>query len=415
MKQIVIAVLSLQAMCLSAQQSLNLQQCEELFAKNNLMLMAEQYNIDMAKARVIQAKIWERPYLSAEMNAINPQNNKTFDIGSSGQKAVAVQQLIYLGGKKRNEIAFARANKEIAELQFEQLLRTLHFRIQQNFYSIYYDQVKVRNISVQLSNLDSLEAAYSVQAQKGNIPLKDVVRLQSLSLGIKKELMDIQAGLLSEQQDIKILTGQDQDILPVVRDTELDSSFNRQVTLSPLELQTMALEKNPGYLLFKKVSESNELLLSWQRSMAVPDLTLGASYDQRGGAFQNQVNLTLGIQLPLWNSNKGNIMVAEAQWKQSKTLQEQKMLEIRTAVDAAFQELVYRQQQLKGVRANTSQNLQAVYDGVLENFRKHNLSLIEFTDFMESYNQSIQLLNEMKKQVIISRETINLLVNSQAI
>jgi cobalt-zinc-cadmium efflux system outer membrane protein len=50
--------------------------CEEAFQKNNLQLLAEQYNINMADADILQAKIWELPQLSGQFNAYNPQDKK---------------------------------------------------------------------------------------------------------------------------------------------------------------------------------------------------------------------------------------------------------------------------------------------------------------------------------------------------
>jgi cobalt-zinc-cadmium efflux system outer membrane protein len=101
---------------------ITLRECEDSFRQNNLLLLAEQYNINAAKAAVIQSRIWELPYLSGEFNAINPQDRRVLEVGSHGQKSLAVQQLIYLGGKKKNEIEFAKSNVVLAELQFEQLL-----------------------------------------------------------------------------------------------------------------------------------------------------------------------------------------------------------------------------------------------------------------------------------------------------
>ena len=34
-------------------------------------------------------------------------------------------------------------------------------------------------------------------------------------------------------------------------------------------------------------------------------------------------------------------------------------------------------------------NLEVVYKGMQDNFRKGNVSLIEFTDFSDSYNESV--------------------------
>lgn len=396
---------------LQAQTPLTLQQCEDLFVQNNLNLVAEKYNVDAAKAAIIQARIWDHPYLSGEINAINPQNRRFFDAGNSGEKALAIQQLIYIGGQKRKETNLAKGNAELAELEYEDMLRNLRYQIRNNFYSAYFDEQKIQTITLQLASVDSLTDAYAVQADKGNVPLKDLVRLQSLSLSIKNELLDLQQSVLANQQALKILTGTTDVIIPVVNDTDLQLRYGKQLSYTVQGLGDLAIDKNPEYLAAKKAAENGELNVKWQKSLAVPDVTLGASYDQHGGAFTNQTNLTLGIPLALWNKNKGNIKIAQAQLQQSRTLAQLKEAEIRAQIVTSTSTLLNRQQQYARLNKNTAGNMQTVYNGMLTNFQKRNLSLIEFTDFMESYNQSTMLLNEMQKQIILNGEEINLLVN----
>ena len=52
-----------------------------------------------------------------------------------------------------------------------------------------------------------------------------------------------------------------------------------------------------------------------------------------------------------------------------------------------------------------------VYTGILENFQKRNVSLLDFTDFMESYNQAAVQINELKKKVVLSGEELNSTIN----
>ncbi len=85
----------------AAQQQMSLLECEEAFQKNNLQLLAARYNISEAEADIIQAKIWDQPNLSVELNAIDPENNKVFHIGSTGAKEFGVDQLFVLGGKRK--------------------------------------------------------------------------------------------------------------------------------------------------------------------------------------------------------------------------------------------------------------------------------------------------------------------------
>jgi cobalt-zinc-cadmium efflux system outer membrane protein len=395
-----------------SQKNLSLDDCESIFRQNNLLLLAEQYNIKIANANVIQAKIWELPVVSVELNAINPQDNRVFDIGEQGQKSFAIQQLIYLGKKKKKEVDFAKSTISIAELQFEQLLRNLRYQLHYSFYTIYFEQQKVKGIETQIANIDTLIKAYSVQAQKRNISMKDVVRLQSISIDLKNNLISFQKNIYQEQENLKILTGLSECINPIIEDFSFLNLYSQKLVPETEFLLKTSLEINPEYLSFLKIIDSQELMLKWQKSLATPDITAGISYDQRGGAFGNQINLTLGIPIPLWNRNKGNIQVSEAQIAQSKLLKDQKKLELESQIANAYKTWHLQKDQYNQIGLTINENFNEVLEGVLKNFKRQNITILEFTDFMESYNLSILQLNEMKKQLILSSESLNHIVNT---
>lgn len=395
-----------------AQKTMTLNEAEQALQKNNLQLLAEQYNISVSRAQVIQAKIWAQPYVSGELNAYNPDANKAFDIGKNGQKAIAIQQLIYMGGKKKNEVAFAKSNVALAELQFEQLMRTLKFQLDQDFYGLYFNQKKVSRLELQISKLDTLLTEYQVQANRGNVALKEVVRLQTLVLNLKDTKNDLQKEVIGYEQDLSLLTGISEKINPTFDEKETIGKYNF-LRYSKDDLVKLASEKNPEYLSFLKIAENQDLYLKWQKSLSVPDLTTGVAYDQHGGAFHNQLNLTFGIPLPLWNVNKGNIQVAKEKLSQSKTDLEYKKLEIQNNVEMSYRIWQQQQAQLQLLEGNVKKNLETVYTGVLENFQKRNISLLEFTDFMESYNQTIIQISEIKKQWILASLNLNYITNTE--
>ena len=144
----------------------SLEQCEQKFISGNLSVLAAQYNIDAAKARSIQAGIWELPQLSAEINALNPDAGKYFDVGKSGQKSVQIEQLFYLGNKKRLEKDFANANVELAELEFKDLLRNLKLQLRSTYYKVYFSKSQSEQIRLQLNQLDSLISNFKIQDSK---------------------------------------------------------------------------------------------------------------------------------------------------------------------------------------------------------------------------------------------------------
>jgi cobalt-zinc-cadmium efflux system outer membrane protein len=391
----------------SAQKILTLKEAEELFQKNNLFLLAAHFEIDIAEARTIQARLWENPYVYTEVNAINPQGNKYFDAGRNGQKVMAIQQLVYLGGKKKYEVALAKKSAELASLEFQDLLRNLKYRLRVGYFSIYFDQLTSDNIERQLSNLDSLLASYIRQAEKGNVPYKDIVRLQSLYLTLQNERTTIQNRILSERRNLSILLGIEELIIPAPTTGEA-AGCREPLQISLDSLWNLALKNRPDLLAAEKQIEAAQWNLRWQKSLAVPDVSIGASYDQRGGAFNNQINLTLGIPLPLWNRNQGNIKIAEAYIKQTQVNKELQLLELKNEVMFAYNRFNQAYENFQILNKDMDRNFENVYNGVLYNFHKRNISILEFTDFMESYNSSLIQMNEMRKALRESCEEINM-------
>jgi len=393
-----------------AQKTVTLQDCESQFLKNNLFLLASQYNIDASKALTIQAKIWDNPSITAELNAYNPDRNQYFDIGKEGQKTFGIEQLIYLGGKKRNEVKLAQANEKLAELQFNDLLRTLKLQLRKSFFTVYYNTKSLETTDRQLVHIEDLINSYTIQAQKGNIPLRDVVRLQSLYLNFKNERMEVVNNNIEEQANLKLLLNSADNIVPEVSKEE----FNRYIKVIPFDLkafQDEAIANRPDYLSKQKDIEANEINVKWQKSLSIPDITVGATYDQRGGAFNKEANLTLGIPLPLWNKNKGNIKYAQTILEQSKIEKQNFDLQLQTEITSAWNKWEESRKNYVVIKPTVNSDFEAVYNGILTNFQKRNISLLEFTDFMESYNQASIQVNELKKKVVLSGEELNSTIN----
>lgn len=396
---------------ISAQQQISLLECENAFQQNNLQLLAEQYSINMADADILQAKIWELPQMSGYINAYNPQDKRILDAGRA--KGFEVTQLIYMGGKKKNEIAFARSNKELAQLQFSQLLVELRTQLHTNYYNLYYEKLKLENTNKQLGYMNDLLKAYKVQSAKGNVSLKDEVRLQSIVIQLNNDKVNINKNLLEFEQNLKVLTGITENIEPEISDEEAKQVLTAQPFGDDDELKRKAVENNADYLFILKLIDNSKLYAQWQKSLNVPDLNVGAEYDQASGTFNNEINLKVGIPIPLWKSNKGNVEKANYAIKQNQKNAEYQKLNLETKVQSAFQIWKTQYEQLSEIKATDLSNLDLVYDGMLKNFRNGNISLIEFTDFMESYRQTALQIYDMKNDLMESVIKLNQLVQTK--
>ena len=394
-----------------SQHRMTMEECEEAFRKNNLELLAQQYNINLADADIMQAKIWDLPEVTFQANAYNPEGKRFFDIGKS--KNATIQQLIYLGGKKKNEIEFAKSNKELAQLQFSQLLADLRSQMRETYYALYFEEKKLQSVDIQLKYMNDLLEAYRVQTQKGNTSLIDEVRLQAVVINLNNDKVEINNNILQQQQSMKVLTGLNESMLTNFGDEEANKLMAVQPLMTIDDIKQKALENNADYLFSVKTIDNNKTYLKWQKSLNVPDINVGGAWSQNGGTFNNEIDFTIGIPIPLWKRNKGNVVKAQYQIEQSQKTVEMKKQQLETQLDMAYQTWQNQYQQYFTLKPQDMDNLETVYQGILKNFRKGNISLIEFTDFTDSYRQTILQLYEMKKQIMISAEEINHLTQSK--
>jgi len=390
-------------------QNISLQECETQFLKNNLLLLANHFNIEIEKAKIIEVKTWNNPEFGFEFNAWSPnEEKKFFNAGKYGQKSAYIQQLIHIGGQRKNEIDFAKSNTQLAELDFEILLQSLKYQLRNYFFTIYFDTKSVNQINKQLTNLRSVINNYSEQEKKGNVTLKDLVRLQNVSLKLSAERAVLITDLLENKKNLEILISSEtlQNITPSPTTTELEN-YQKPILNNIEELQKTALEKRPDYLKAVKQIEAYNSNLKLQKSLSIPDITIGAAYDQNGGTFSNETNLTLAVPLPLWNKNKGNIIAAKYSINQAELEKNSLAIEVIAEVKSAY--LKYNEQKsgYELTNSNIAKNLETVYEGVYSNFLKKNITLLEFTDFLESYNESVISQNEINKSYINACEEMS--------
>jgi outer membrane protein, heavy metal efflux system len=386
------------------QLQLSVSEADNIFLTKNLDLLAGNLNVSAQKAAEIQARLYPNPVVSAEVNAVDPQHKKLFNAGAAGQKTLNAEQLILMGGKRRNEMELARQNTQLASLELEDLLRNLKRQLHRSMYNVYFDQRTLNKYDAQLQMLDTMIASYEVQAAKGNISLREVVRLKSVYLNLNNDKTAILQNIRAEQQTLRVLLQTTAVVTPLLS----TDSLNHMLYLPAADsLLALAINHRPDRAIAGLTKDIAAVNLRYQKAMAVPDLTVGGAYDQAGGAFNNQVNMTVGIPLPLWHRNQGNIRVARVQIELADIKESSTISQIGAEVYAARDNMQRSLQEYEMSRHMYNDDFREVFNGVTDNFRKRNISIIEFVDFFESYNESIAALNRIRKQVALNATDIN--------
>lgn len=386
---------------------ISIKQADSLFLKTNYNLLASSMNIDAQKAQIIQAKLYPNPIFTADLNAYDPDNKKAFHVDQSGQKGFQLEQLILLGGKRKAQVDMAKTNVKIAELEFQQMVSQLKFQLHSSLYFLKQQNILLNKYNKQLNLLDTILSAYEVQVKKGNIALKDLVRIKGFYLSISNERSDLYKNYFEEMSKVQtilqtnsivVLNNMDNDYEPFIK------------VLSENDISTMAFENRADYLIIQQDKMLAEQYFKYQKRMAISDVNLFTSYDQRGGAFNNQINAGLSIQLPVWNRNQGNIKSAKYQVKQREYDAEGLKSKLTADIHNCYS--YYNQSVIEFEKANKlyNEDFEISFNGISENFRKGNVSIIEFLDFFESYNNALLEISRVKVQLKTSAEQINLTI-----
>ena len=240
--------------------------------------------------------------------------------------------------------------------------------------------------------------------------MKDAIRLKSVYLKINNAKATVAALHTEETKKMQLLLQSTRYILPTISVAYFDQFT---ITKPYDEILDLAIRNRPDLKIAIEQSQLSALNLKLQRKLAIPDLIANTSFDQRGGAFHNQVNAGINIPLPLWNRNRGNIKAAGFYQKSSETYQAQKRVMVETEVQAAWNNLIRSANEYMKVKNIYTEDFDQVFQGVNANFRKRNITILEFVDFFEAYNESLTEFERVKIQLAIATRQINYVTGSK--
>jgi outer membrane protein, heavy metal efflux system len=389
--------------------AINLQKAEQQFLEKNLQLLASKYDVDIAKAQVMQARLFNNPSVQVSTALYNQNDHKLLDVSNAtGQYGINVQQLITLAGKRNKQIKLAEINATQSDNTLLELLRTLRFTLRSDFYNAYFLRGSINAFTQQINTLKQLDSTYAAFLAKGLVTLKDVVRIRSLLYSLQAEQTDLQNQLRDVQSELQLLLQDNKTFfIPEVNDAHLafvSPQLNLQQLLDTASANRYDLKSANTAVAY------NQQNLALQKALRVPDLTLGAEFDKRGSYINNATFLNAAIDLPFFNRNQGNIKAAKASVDQSKALYTQQQAIVENDVQKAYGKMLNTQKMLQSFDPGFNSQYEQLMKGVAENFGKRNLSLIDFADFVESYRNNVLQFNQLQNDRRQAIESLNFAV-----
>jgi outer membrane protein, heavy metal efflux system len=379
---------------------LTLAQAEEQFLKRNINLFTAQLGISESESQQIQAQLRPNPTVYLELM---PYSNGTgyasgaTDAGkkaflpfnqSNSEQVLQIQQLILLAGKRNKQLALAKTNTEIAKDRFQDLIRTLRYQVRNTFYDLHYSQQSVGVYDDEITALQQTVNLYQQQYDKGNVPLKDLARLKAYLFNLTSERQNILLRLTDIQSQMAVLLNVNSSVLvePIIDAAQTDAY--RPVSLNLTNLYQLADENRFDLKGFADQARFEEQNLTLQRALAKPDLTLQGTFDRNGAFGKNYIGIGAGMPIPINNRNQGNIQAAKIRTQSSQQAIVAYRLQVDAEVQRAYAKAIQNDVLYRTFDTRFNQDFAKLIEGVKDNYRKQNIGIVEFLDFLDSYKNS---------------------------
>lgn len=394
--------------------TLTLKEAEQRFLERNLSLIAEWYNIDMAQAQVLQAKLFENPVISLEQNVYNRLNGKYFDFGKEGEAVVEIEQVIHLAGQRNKQVRLEKINKEIAEYQFEEVMRTLRQELNEKFVEVYFLSKSIAIYEKEVNSLQVLLGGMKIQQEKGNISFMEISRLESMLFSLKKEKNERESDLLTTRGELNLLLNLPEDTQVQL---SLDEEVLQQLDLSQLSFADLKaiINERPDQKIARSTVNASRANLKLQKSMAFPEFSVKGNYDRVGNFINDYFAIGVSLSVPIFNRNQGNIKAARFSIQQAGVQQEYAANRADMELFTAYTSLEKATQLYQSTNMDLERNFEKLITGVNENFTRKNISLLEFIDYYDSYKETCIQLYEIKKNVFLAMENLNTVVGQNVL
>ncbi|WP_243396580.1 TolC family protein [Leptospira wolffii] len=382
---------------------------ENLFLRNNLSLLASRMDVESKNGDILQAGLWDNPNFFMDQNAYNRNTGVVLDTTKNGQTAIQIQQLFLLAGKRDKRIRLAKWNKEIAEQTFYDTLRSLKLELRSSFFQLYFARKSLEFYEESIPQVRKTIVGAENVYKSRELLLAELLRLKAILFRLETDRSELIKIILEKEETLRVLLNDpesfEEEIFPIWSESETSES-------SPLVLETedllkAALEYRPDLKGLELAVKAEQTNLSLQKAMAVPDLALGGSWDRAGNYINNYYGVTVSIALPVFDRNQGNIRSSETVLAAKKAALEEKFLKVKAEVKSALGQAKEKDRLLQEYRNSFTKDYKNLAGMMIENYKKRYITILEFSDFFESYSDSTIKMIRLRSDRIDAIENLN--------
>lgn len=172
-------------------------------------------------------------------------------------------------------------------------------------------------------------------------------------------------------------------------------------TVAMADLQRRAIAAHPRLAVFDAQRSANAAAIAAEERAWYPDLTLGVSGNRETDT--NDLGVSIGIDLPLWNRNEGSIAKAHADLSRLQAERRKELLALQRQVVAAWGAYERERRQIAGLSEQVIPAAQDALKLKLASFQAGDATLLEVIDARRAELSAETALNEARERAAQAR------------
>ncbi len=364
----------------------------------NLGLLAERYNLTIADARIITARLRPNPVLTLGMDYLDLLGTG-FSLQNQAGPAegnARVDFVLERGGKRERRIEVAQTSREVAQYQLLNTTRTLVMDVQSAFVDVLLAKESLALAQENLKSFEGIVQINTVRVRDGDLAQVELVRSRLAALQYRNAVLQAESKLRVANTRLQTLMGRS----VFAPDFDITGELRRDRAPVQLdELQNAALRQRPDLLALNRDQARSLAELRLQLAQGKVDYTVGSIYHrQYDNATGNSMGFYFSAPLPVFNRNQGEI--ERARREQQQALARIRALEagIRSEVRNAYVQYTTSRELLESIERDMLAQARDVRETINYSYRRGEASFVELLDAQRAFNDTMQSYNEARAE-----------------
>ena len=351
---------------------LSLQQALALALRDNPTLATHAYKVDAAKAGALQARLLSNPILMVEVEEYDHDGAGS----DSAEIGIVLKQTLGTGRARRWNGYAADARTRLMELDYEAACLDVLMNGAQYFVGVMAAQqhLDLAHARVVLAEKTSVAVTERVKAGK-ETPLqrsKADVALELARIGV----LDAESQLNVSRKKLAALWGSETATFKRVVG-RLDSALK---PLPSLEALRDGLYRNPDLMRWNAEQGLRAAKLKSAKVAAAPALTARVGYQHFQEDDSDALAFGIGLPLPLFNRNQGNIEAAKQTLAQLDSERYAAELQMASKLSSVYAELTSAHHRAQTLQSRVIPAIQGVADAAHEGYRQGKFGFLDMLD-----------------------------------